>query len=392
MYGPTYRIALLFNANKVYDRQVIEGIGQYIQASQCTWNIFIEDDFTYRKANLEGLAIDGIIADFDDEETAALLADADIPVIAVGGSYRNPAFYPKVPYVATDNYALIETAFWHLKQKGINQFAFYGIPTESEKHWSIERKNAFIQLMRRYDHQIRVYLGDKTCSTDWFKSQQKLAQWLTTLPPQTGVIAVTDARARHLLQVCEDLKIIVPEQLAVIGIDNEELIQYLSRVSLSSVMQGTKQIGYQAAKMLHHLFEGRKLHCTPVLIPPLRVEQRRSTDFHAFQDPFVIQAMHYIHHHACKGIKTEQVLDHLRISRSNLEQRFKKELDKTIHQAIHEEKLKRAEYMLQSTDISIQEIAEICGYPSLQYFYSVFKKEYANTPKAFREEKHRLVK
>lgn len=387
-----YRIALLFNANKVYDRQVIEGIGQYLQASQCTWNIFIEDDFTYRKANLKGLAIDGIIADFDDEETAGLLADADIPVIAVGGSYQNPAFYPKVPYVATDNYALIETAFWHLKQKGINQFAFYGIPTESEKHWSIERKNAFIQLMRQYDHHIRIYLGDKTCSNDWLNSQQKLAQWLTTLPPQTGVIAVTDARARHLLQVCEDLKIIVPEQLAVIGIDNEELIQYLSRVSLSSVMQGTKQIGYQAAKMLHHLFEGRKLNHTPVLIPPLRVEQRRSTDFHAFQDPFVIQAMHYIHHHACKGIKTEQVLDHLRISRSNLEQRFKKELDKTIHQAIHEEKLNRAKYMLQSTDISIQEIAEICGYPSLQYFYSVFKKECANTPKAFREEKHRLVK
>ncbi|MBD4684444.1 XylR family transcriptional regulator, partial [Xanthomonas citri pv. citri] len=86
-------------------RQVIEGIGQYIQASQCIWNIFMQDDFTYRKQDLEGLLIDGIIADFDDPETAALLSDMNIPVIAVGGSYQNPDYYPHIPYVATDNYA-----------------------------------------------------------------------------------------------------------------------------------------------------------------------------------------------------------------------------------------------------------------------------------------------
>ena len=391
MEKKSFRIALCFNANKVYDRQVIEGIGQYIQASQCTWNIFMQDDFTYHKKDMEGLLIDGIIADFDDPETAALLGELNIPVIAVGGSYRDPAYYPQIPYVATDNYALVETALLHLKQKGINQFAFYGIPTEAKKHWSVERKNAFIDLMEKYEHQTNIYLGHQVNAQNWLEAQSELSEWLASLPAQTGIIAVTDARARHLLQACEYLNIAVPEQLSVIGIDNEELIQHLSRVSLSSVVQGTKQIGYQAAKMLHHLFEGKKLSHSPVLIPPLRVEQRRSTDFHAFQDPFVIQAMHYIHHNACKGIKTEQVLDHLRISRSNLEQRFKHELNKTIHQVIHEEKLNRAKYMLQFTDISIQEISEICGYPSLPYFYSVFKKEYADTPKAFRQSHHKIL-
>lgn len=87
MEKKSFRIALCFNANKVYDRQVIEGIGQYIQASQCTWNIFMQDDFTYHKKDMEGLLIDGIIADFDDPETAALLGELNIPVIAVGGSY-----------------------------------------------------------------------------------------------------------------------------------------------------------------------------------------------------------------------------------------------------------------------------------------------------------------
>lgn len=186
--------------------------------------------------------------------------------------------------------------------------------------------------------------------------------------------------------MCEYLKIAVPEQLCVIGIDNEELIQYLSRVSLSSVTQGTSQIGYHAAKLLHRKLNHLPVPSKPILIPPLKVEERRSTDYRSLQDPMVIQAMHFIRHRACQGIKVEQVLDHLRISRSNLEQHFKAEMNKTIHQVIHEEKLARAKYMLKFTDISIQEIANVCGYPSLPYFYAVFKKALGKTPKEFRHE------
>lgn len=381
-----FKVALLFNANKIYDRGVIEGIGQYIQASQCMWDIFVEDDFTYHKETIESLSIDGIIADFDDLETVELLKNVDVPTVAVGGSYQNPAFYPNFPYVATDNEALVEMAFLHLKQKGINQFAFYGYPSDTEKHWALERLNAFVRLMEKYEHQPNFYIGEKTDSLNWHHSQEMLGEWLQTLPIHTGIIAVTDARARHLLQACEALKIAVPEQLCIIGIDNEELIQYLSRISLSSVAQGTKQIGYQAAKLLHKRLNNLPISPKPILVPPVKVEERRSTDYRSLQDPFVMQAMHFIRHRACQGIKTEQVLDHLRISRSNLEQRFKAEMGKTIHQVIHEEKLVRAKYMLKSTDVPIQEIADVCGYPSLQYFYAVFKKEFDQTPKEFREQ------
>ncbi|WP_346556921.1 DNA-binding transcriptional regulator [Mannheimia haemolytica] len=386
MIEQSYKIALLFNANKIYDRGVMQGIGQFIQASQCTWDIFVEDDFVYHKNSIESLLIDGIIADFDDLETVELLKDIDVPIVAVGGSYQNSDYYPNLPYVATDNYALIEAAFLHLKQKGIDQFAFYGYPAETEKHWAIERKNAFIQLMEKYEHHPNCYIGDQFHSDNWVELQAKLGEWLQTLPAHTGIIAVTDARARHLLQTCEHLKIAVPEQLCVIGIDNEELIQYLSRVSLSSVTQGTSQIGYHAAKLLYRKLNNLPVSTKPILIPPVKVEERRSTDYRSLQDPMVIQAMHFIRHRACQGIKVEQVLDHLKISRSNLEQRFKQEMNKTIHQVIHEEKLARATYMLKFTEISTQEIANVCGYPSLQYFYAVFKKEFGKTPKEFRQE------
>ncbi|MCU9999419.1 XylR family transcriptional regulator [[Pasteurella] aerogenes] len=380
-----FKVALLFNANKIYDRGVIEGIGQYIQASQCTWDIFMEDEFIYHSDTIKNLSIDGIIADYDDPETVELLKNIEVPIIGVGSSYQNPEDYPNVPYVATDNNALIENAFLHLKQKGIDQFAFYGYPTTQKKHWSVERLNAFIQLMEKYEHKPNFYLGDQIHSYNWGVSQEKLCGWIKTLPLHTGIIAVTDARARHLLQACEYLKIAVPDQLCIIGIDNEELIQYLSRVSLSSVVQGTKQIGYQAAKLLHKRLLDQPVSNKPMLIQPLKIEERRSTDYRSLQDPLVIQAMHFIRHRATQGIKTEQVLDHLRVSRSNLEQRFKEEMHKTIHQIIHEEKLARAKQLLHLTDLPIQEIAEVCGYPSLQYFYAVFKKELNLTPKAFRD-------
>ncbi|PJG84994.1 XylR family transcriptional regulator [Conservatibacter flavescens] len=385
MEQKNYRIALLFNANKVYDRGVVEGVGQYLQASQCTWDIFVEDDFVYHKETIESLSIDGIIADFDDLETATLLKDLQLPIIGVGGSYQNPDFYPKLPYIATDNYALVEAAFLHLKHKGISNFAFYGLETEQEKHWSKERQSAFLDLMQRDEYHGYVYSCGQINATNWLNSQRQLGDWLKTLPKHTGIIAVTDARARHVLQACEDLKIAVPDQLCVIGIDNEELIQYLSRVSLSSVAQSTQEIGYQAAKWLHRLLSDQPVSNKPLLIPPLKVIERSSTDYRSLRDPLVIQAMHFIRHRACHGIKVEQVLDHLRTSRSNLEARFKGEMNKTIHQVIHEEKINRAKYLLLQTDLPIQEIADVCGYPSLQYFYSVFKKAFDKTPKAYRD-------
>ncbi|MEQ4511023.1 MAG: D-xylose utilization transcriptional activator XylR [Dickeya sp.] len=386
MFEKRYRITLLFNANKVYDRQVVEGVGEYLQASQCDWDIFIEEDFRCRIDNIRDWLGDGVIADFDDPAIIALLAGVRVPLVGVGGSYHNPQDYPPVHYIATDNYALVESAFLHLKNKGLNRFAFYGLPISVGKGWAQEREYAFRQLVAAEQYQGVVYQGMETSPDNWQYAQNRLADWIQTLPPQTGIIAVTDARARHLLQVCEHLNIAVPEKLCVIGIDNEELTRYLSRVALSSVAQGTRQMGYRAAKLLHQLLlTPNALPLQRILVPPLRVVERSSTDYRSVRDPAVIQAMHFIRHHACKGIKVEQVLDAVGLSRSNLEKRFKDETGQTIHGMIHAEKLERARNLLVSTSLSINEISSMCGYPSLPYFYSVFRKDYNLTPREYRE-------
>jgi len=391
MFAKRHRITLLFNANKAYDRQVVEGVGEYLQASQSEWDIFIEEDFRTRLDNIKEWLGDGVIADFDDGEIERVLAEVGVPVVGVGGSYHRPEDYPAVHYIATDNYALVESAFLHLKEKGVHRFAFYGLPAASGKGWAAEREHAFRQLVAQEKYRGVVYQGLQTAPENWQHAQNRLADWLQTLPPQTGIIAVTDARARHVLQVCEHLHIPVPEKLCVIGIDTEELTRYLSRVALSSVVQGTRQMGYQAAKLLHRLLDNEAMPLQRLLVPPVRVVARRSTDYRSLNDPAVIQAMHYIRNHACKGIKVDQVLDAVGISRSNLEKRFKEEVGETIHAMIHAEKLEKARSLLISTSLSINEISQMCGYPSLQYFYSVFKKEYGSTPKDYRDRYSEIV-
>lgn len=392
MFEKRFRITLLFNANKVYDRKVIEGVGEYLQASQCDWDIFIDEDFRCRIDSVKAWLGDGVIADFDDPAIEQALSGADIPVVGVGGSYHRDEDYPKAHYIATDNHALVKLAFEHLKEKGLNHFAFYGLPHDDTHRWAQEREHAFRQLAAEGNYRSSVYQGMETAPENWKHAQNRLSDWLQNLPAHTGIIAVTDARARHLLQVCEHLGIAVPEKLCVIGIDNEELTRYLSRVALSSVAQGSRQMGYQAAKLLHRLLGGQgTLPVQRVLVPPMKVVERRSTDYRSLHDPAVIQAMHFIRNHACKGIKVEQVLDEVGLSRSNLEKRCRDETGSTIHNLIHQEKLNRACEFLAASTLSINEISQMCGYPSLQYFYSVFKKAHGITPKEYRDRYGELV-
>lgn len=390
---PRRYIRLLFNANKTYDRQVIEGVGRYLNTTQCNWDLFIEDDFRTQQASLGQWHGDGVIADLDDPNIEYKLSQLQLPVVGVGGSYNDPSLYPQIPYVATDNYQVMKLAFDHLKSLGLTQFAFYGLPRDPRYRWSEQREIAFRQLTHNEGFTCDVFHGHLTSSENWHQAQQSLCEWLKSLPQPVGVIAVTDSRARYLLQACEQLGFIVPERIAVVGIDNEEVARYLTRTSLSSIEQGCQQMGYKAAQILDQLLtEQLPANATPrLLIPPVQIHPRQSSDFHALHDPYVIQAMHFIRRHACQGIKVEQVLDYVGVSRSNLEARFKVERNHSIHQEIHSFKLEQACELLRATELPIAQISHYCGYPSLQYMYAVFKKNFQQTPKEFRDlRKHSL--
>jgi len=385
MYQAKHSISLLFNANKVYDRQVIEGIGHYLQSSKADWDVYLEEDFLARLEHIEEWGGDGIIADFDDPAIQKALLNVKVPVIGVGGSYSKEEDYPDVPYVATDNYEVVKAAYEHLKKKGLERFAFYGFPADQNHRWAVERERAMVKLCKADGYDCSIYRGHPTRPETWQYTMNRVTDWIQGLPNPVGIVSVTDARARHLLQACEHIGKLVPDSISIVGIDDDDIARYLSRISLSSVTQGCFDMGFQAAKLLHRHLDNPNLKNKRVLVPPAGVSERQSTDFKALKDPYVIQAMHYIRQNACRGIKVEQVLDYVGVSRSNLEQRFREERDHSIHTEIHNEKLAKACKLLVEESMSTNDVAQVCGYPSLQYMYAVFKKHYDKTPREFRE-------
>nr|WP_242460789.1 substrate-binding domain-containing protein [Burkholderia cenocepacia] len=200
-----------------------------------------------------------------------------------------------------------------------------------------------------------------------------------------GVIAVTDARARHLLQACLIAGLAVPEQVAIIGIDNDPLTRTLTRIPLSSVIQGTEEMGRTAAHLLHRMLRGARFPGQRILVPPVGINVLESTRHQPLASPHVMRARHFIRQYACQGIKTEQVADYVGVSRSLLEEHFRRELQRTVHQEILRHKLEAAQALLAGRQASSAEVAIRCGFTSLQYMYAVFRRELGCTPREYQE-------
>ncbi|WNL46405.1 DNA-binding transcriptional regulator [Dyella sp. BiH032] len=379
-----HRIALLFNANKVYDRQVVAGIGQYLKSTRVVWDLFLEEDFRCRTLGIQHWRGDGIIADFDDPTVEEALAHLSIPVVAVGGSYADDSRYPaNIPYVGTDNAKLVRVAYDHLIEQGLQRFAFYGLPPSPGNRWAQEREDAFLRMIAEDGLEGVVYRGSPTSAGGWGRSQEDMVAWVRSLPKPIGVIAVTDARARQLLQACVVADVPIPEQIAVVGIDNDPMAQLLSRIPLTSVIQGAEEMGRTAAQVLHQMLHGGDCSSTRILVPPVGLSVQASSQHEPLRSPYVMRAKHYIRQYACLGIKTEQVADYVGISRTLLEEHFKRELKQTVHQAILEHKLEMARGMLEDNAVPLAEVAVRCGFTSLQYMYAVFRREFNCTPRQF---------
>ena len=382
----SHRIALLFNANKIFDREVVAGVAAYLASTRASWDLFLEEDFRLRLPGIEHWQGDGIIADFDDPAVAAALTKSRLPVVAVGGSYADEQAYPaEFPYVATDNAALIQLAYNHLIEAGLREFAMFSLPEAPENRWAQERENAFVGLLRHDKIEPRIYRGLGTSASSWNEAVEQQIEWLAGLPKPVGIIAVNDARARQLLQACIIAGIAGPEQVALIGIDNDPLARMLTRIPLSSVIQGAQQMGRTAAHLLDQMLHGARLDGTRVLVPPAGINELASSRHEPAKHPHVMRARHFIRQYACQGIKTSQVADYVGISRTWLETYFRQELNCSVHDEILRFKLDAATSLLTGGDCSIADVALRCGFTSVQYMHAVFKRELGCTPKAYQD-------
>ncbi|MBF6029256.1 XylR family transcriptional regulator [Pseudomonas sp. P115] len=383
---PVHRIALLFNGSKIYDRGIIAGIGNYLSSTRASWDLFLEEDFLCRLKGIERWQGDGIIADFDDPLIGEALAGSKLPVVAVGGSYEDARAYPTgIPYVATDNHALMRLAYEHLIDAGLTRFACFSLPEAQANRWAQEREKAFRSLMQRDGLQVEVYRGLGTSAPLWDSAVEQQIAWLQGLPKPIGIIAVTDARARQLLQACLTAGIAVPEQVALIGIDNDPLTRTLTRVPLSSVIQGTETMGRTAAALLHRMLHGKPCKAEQILVPPEAINVQASSSHQPLGNTYVMQALLFIRQYACQGIKTAQVAAYVGVSRSSLEAHFRKARGCSVHDEILRFKLANAAKGLEGNRLAIADIAQQCGFKSAQYLHTVFRREFGCTPRQYQQ-------
>jgi LacI family transcriptional regulator len=380
------RIALLFNANKVFDREVIVGVADYLSGSRVQWDLFLEEDFRLRLSGIDKWQGDGIIADFDDPVVAAALATTRVPLVAVGGSYEHPADYPaSVPYVATDNFKVIKLAYDHLIESGLRRFALFSLPEARENRWAQEREKAFATLMQHDHAKAEIFRGQCTRAPTWNQAVREQIAWLHSLPKPIGIIGVTDARARQLLQACMLAGIAVPEQVAVVGVDNDPLARVLARIPMTSVIQGAQEIGRSAAHLLDRILHGVPLAHTRILVPPAGINVQASSQHAPPTHPHVMRARHYIRQYACQGIKTDQVADYVGISRSSLESHFRQQVGYSVLDEILRARLDAATAMLAQDDCNLADVAHKCGFTSSQYMHMVFKRELGCSPRGYQQ-------
>lgn len=384
----TFRIALMLKGKGAYGRDIIAGVCDYVRSTRLVWDLLLYEDFRSRPQSILSWAGDGVIADFDDPEIVALLADGHLPVVGVGGSYQKDADYPPgIPYVATDNAKLVGMAYEHLIDMGLQSFALYSMPPASTNKWAQEREKAFIERIEADGMRPEVFNGLPTFALDWGPILDHLIDWLRTLPKPVGVIAVTDSRARQILQACIMDGIAVPEEVAIMGIDDDPLLRMLTRIPISSVAQGTRKMGKIAAGMLHRKLTGVPIKNLRLLVPPEGVNPQASTRHQPINHPYVMRALHYIRQFAAQGVKVAQVADYVGVSRTTLESHFHRQFGSSVHDEILSFKLQLARQFLERDKLSCAEVAQNCGFTTVQYMYAVFRRELGCSPLEYRAQK-----
>jgi LacI family transcriptional regulator len=376
------QVALLIETSNAYARGLLGGISAYVREHD-SWSIFLPElgRGDAEAARLEGWKGDGIIARIENRRIARALARSKAPVVDVSAAQ----LFEGVPWVETDNRAIAALAFGHLRERGFRHFGFCGL---RNFNWSLWRRDHFCALAREAGIEVAVHMAARPTghAADWAAEQRALVKWVGKLPKPVGIFACFDLRGRQLLDACRSAGVRVPDDVAVVGVDNDPLTCELADPPLSSVEPDTHRTGYVAAELLDRIMRGGRVKRGEYAIPPLGIAARRSTDALAINDPIVSAAVRFIREHACDGITVDQVIGEVAVSRRILEKRFRDLVGRTPHEEIVRCRVARAKQLLATTDLPLKAIAERIGVGQAEYVNVIFRKLTGQSPGAYRRE------
>ena len=372
-------VALLIETSLASGRDILCGIGRYVR-EHGPWSIYheprsLEESVPRWLRNWDG---DGIIARLQNTRIAQAVVSSGIPAVDVLGVVRRP----ELPLAHVDNGAIARLAAEHFLERGFRHFGYCGL---EGINWSDERRDAFCAAVAGVGGERLVYTFRVSRGT-WEDEQDHLAAWVRSLPRPCAVMACNDPRGQKVLEACRRSSVHVPDELAVVGVDNDVPICSISDPPLSSVVPDHERVGYEAAKLLDRVRAGEVEAGVAIYVPPAGLAARQSSDVMVLADREVADAIGFIREHACLGLGVDDVCRELALSRSTLQRRFRRLLGRTIHDEIVRVRLKRAQELLAQTDMPIAMIALRCGFGHQEYLGVVFRTRIGQTPASYRRQ------
>jgi LacI family transcriptional regulator len=377
-------VAFIVETSMAYGREILRGVARYLRENG-PWTVYLEQRSLEDRVPpwLRDWDGDGIISRLSPR-LARLILETGIPTVDLDDQAPGSG----LPTVQSDHPAIGAVAADHLLERGFAQFAFFGYPQFA---WSRLARDGFAVRVgeagypcHEYGQGQRVTWGHQQPS--WEAEVDGVARWVVGLPEPLGLMACNDFRGVQALDACRRAGVAVPEEVAVIGVDNETVACELAYPPLSSVIPDCRRIGYEAAGLLDRLMRGEGPEGTAQAVPPVGVATRQSTDVTAIADPSVAAAMRFIREHACDGIGVDEVLEHVPVSRSVLQRRFRAVIGRTIHDAIAGVRLQRVKQLLVETDLPLSAIAERAGFTHVEYMSTAFRQATGLSPGAYRRE------
>jgi LacI family transcriptional regulator len=373
-------VALLIETSSSYGRGLLHGISKYNRAHG-RWSTYIRpqgmnDDLPEWLARWSG---DGILVRMRGDEVARSLRKVKVPIVNLRSSR------PRLPYPCfiVNNAEVVKLAIQHFVDRGLKEFAFCGV-ARGRNSVLDERADLFQQFLDAEHRRCQMLTLSKSAGS-WEQEQEQISAWIRELPKPVGIMAANDERGLQVLDACRRCEIHVPDQIAVLGVDNDEPLCDLAIPPLASVDVNAEGIGFEAAALLERVMGGDDAEVPDVTeIMPRGVVTRRSTDVIASEDEDVNRAVQYIRQEACNGLRVLDVLNHTAMSRATLHQRMKNIIGSSVHQEIQRVRLNRAKELLVMSPLRIKQVARESGFASVEYMTRVFRSACGETPLQYR--------
>lgn len=379
-------VLLVFNTRFEECNQMLKGIAHFERAHG-PWSVFLDDEMRSENDRhwLASKKWSGVISRHTTPRLIEACASRKIPLVDLNDTEP----FPGVPKIRPDNVSIGHLGAEHLIERGFRQLAYCGFSNEG---WSCERRTGFTEAAKLAGHDCQLsdipYPG--AMSPEWDDGQTaELGAWLKTLPKPVGVMACNDMRALQLLAAAHALGLLVPEEVAILGANNDSTRCELAYPSLSSVAADPFQSGYLAAELLSMLVRKEHLKSVDVRVDPIGVVTRQSTDLLAIEDRSMAAALAFIRENACKGITVEDVIRRASASRSLLEKKFREHLGRSPHAEIRRVQVAKIKQLLFETDFPLKKIAELTGFEHVEYMCVLFKRSTGTSPGTYRR-KHQV--